>query len=1585
MGEGGGCFPAGVMVSTPTGKRAIETLKVGDEVLSYGYSGEIAVSEVQKVHRHPDEQVLRIGYWGGSLRVTANHWVLNQYNTFAHAGLMQDDDALVDGVGHLRPVTGMSIDGREDVFNLTVFPNHTFIADNIRVHNGGRGLTEPVVGAGGGGGKGGGGSRVAVEDPDSLLSHQYVKVIDLLSEGEIGGLVNGLHSVFINDTPIISPSGTTNFTGVEVDHRVGTNYQTPLPGFGDVESESSVSVEVKHDTPIVRSIAGEVDAARITLGFPMLTSQNKSTGDLHGTSVSVSIDINNAGGGYRPAPLRYVWSGVSGSGTQIDVANCNGIGITANMQCGISKVLVRKNVYGHIRTRYEDKMVPLSWKIEYKPPGGAWTLLKTETAAPGGTADGVVTYAFANANGLIKIGSGTQTTTVVPSWIMRSYESPQGSFGTWSIRVVLLSEGSVSSISGKYLTTVGDDIISGKTTSRYRRSYYIPLPAPGPWDIRVTRNTADSTDSAVRNETWWDSMTEVVESKLSYPNSAYVGLKIGAEQFSDIPTRGYEIYGIKCKVPSNYDPIAKTYSGTWNGTFKTAWTDNPAWVYYDLATVERYGLGRYIDASKIDKWALYEIAKYCDEDVPSGYGYLEPRFTCNAYIQTREDAYKLMSNLASVFRGMSYWTGQVVAIADMPSEPVAIFTNANVINGEFSYAGSSRNQRHTVALVTWNDPTDMYKQKVEYVEDFEGVAKYGINQTEVVAFACTSRGQARRMGKWILYTERLESEVVSWKTGLEGFSVYPGAIVKIADKLRSGDRIGGRILSATTASVTLDSSVKILPNLSYTLSVVAPDGGVVNRAVMNGVEETNTITVYPAFDVAPQDYSMWAIASENLNPQTMRIISVVESEKTQVEVSALQHDPNKFDMIEYDEDFEPLNTSSIKNDGPESPTNLVATDTLYLQGPGVVGTKCHVSWSGTSPRYEIKWKQFDNNFVTLTETTNSTDIMPVETGEIVVQVRSVDMLGRKSPISQLKYNVLGKSVPPAQPTGFSGYVTDAGIVLTWIANADLDLKEYEILVNGQSVQKTAALTWTYPLTPSGLTNFAIRAIDTTVNISTLATTSVTITAPVAPSVAYSFSAENVVLAITKPASQLSIDYYEIFYTNASAQLVSLGKTSATTFPVRGAWVGDRLFSVKAVDIGGNVSNPGSVSVTIIAPPKPELTAQVVDNNVLLFWTSATGSLPIDTFEARRGSTWETATVIGTKSGGFTTIFETAAGRFDYWVAAIDTAGNYSIAANRSVTVSQPPDYILKVSTDSIFAVNTPAGVTASTLTNGKIDVDGYPLLPINTTETFEQHFSSRSWATPQAQVSAGYPMFAQPGYLTGSYEEVIDLGTILAAMKITLNYSGVVVSGSPTITTTISTKRLIGDAWTDNVGVDQFYGSAFQYVKVKISVMGDDKTLYKLTGVNTKLDAKLKSDAGTVACVSTDTKGTVVNFNAPFVDVTSVTLSPSGTTATTAVYDYYDSDDDVTYAVSGNVATITHTAHPYVTGQAISFTTMTGGGVNGTYIVTGTTANTYTVAMTTANTSGAASIYPESMRVYLFNSTTGARVSGNVSWNLKGY
>ena len=1427
-------------------------------------------------------------------------------------------------------------------------------------------MTRYVMGEGGGGGKGGSGSsaRVAVEDPDSLQSHQYAKVIDLISEGEIGGLVDGLRSVYLNDTPIISADGTTNFTGVEVDYRNGTNTQSMLPGFSDVENETQVSVEVKHGAPIVRSITGDVDAARVTLGFPRLTKQDKKTGDLHGTSVDVSIEINNNGGGYKQAPLRYVWEAVSGVGAQIDVENAYGVGITTTL--GFAKKQVK---------RQNTKYLPMTWRVEYKAPGGNWTVLKTESATSQGQANGT-TYSA---------DSPTES-TVDPSKISRTYYSPTGACGTWSIRIVLMSEGSVVGISGEKLSLVGNDIISGKTTTRYRRSYYIPLPEPGPWDIRVTRNTSSEVDSSVANETWWDSLAEVVESRLSYPNSAVVGLKIDAEQFSDIPTRGYEIFGIKCRVPSNYDPIAKTYSGAWNGTFKTVWTDNPAWVYYDLATNERYGLGKYIDATKIDKWALYEIGKYCDEDVPSGYGYVEPRFTCNAYIQTREEAFKLMTNLASVFRGMAYWSvGQVSAVADMPREASALFTNANVIDGTFTYSGSSRSTRHTVALVSWNDPEDMYRQKVEYVEDEEGVRKYGVIQSEIVAFACTSRGQARRMGKWVLYTERLESEIVSWKTGLEGFGVFPGAIVKVADNLRSGDRVGGRILAATANTVTLDAPVTLSEWTTYTISLVGPSGVVSDRTVASVAGTYSELSFYPDLTEIPQDYSMWVLASANLNPQTMRVLSVTESETTNVEITALQHDPRKFDFIELDQELEPLSTSSIPNGAPAAPTNLTATDTLYLQGPGLVGTKCHVSWQGTAKRYEIKWKQFDGNFVTLTETTNSTDIMPVETGEIIIQVRAIDSLGRRSSLTQLKYSVLGKSVPPAQPLGFDATVTDAGIVLTWAANTELDMKEYEIFVNGQSKQKTAALTWTYPSTPSGTTVFAIKAIDTTGNASTAATKSVTITAPAAPSVSYSFSAENVVLAIAKPSSQLSIDYYEVFYTNDSAQLVSLGKTSATTFNVRGAWLGNRTFSVKATDIGGNTSEPGTVAVTIIAPPKPDLTAQVIDNNVLLFWTGTAGSLPIDTFEVRRGDTWATADLIGKKSGGFTTIFETAAGRFDYWVAAIDTAGNYSIAANRSVTVSQPPDYILKVSTDSIFSVNPPAGVTASTLTNGKIDVDGYPLLPINTEQTFSEHFTAKSWATPQAQVSAGYPMFAQPGYLTGSYEEVIDLGTILAAMKITLTYSGVVVSGSPTITTTISTKRLIGDAWTDDVGVDQFYGSAFQFVKVKIEVTGDDKALYKLTGVNTKLDAKLKSDAGMVSCLSSDTKGTVVNFNTPFIDVTSVTLSPSGTTATTAVYDYYDSDDDVTYTVSGNVATITHTAHPYVTGQVISFTSMTGGGITGSYVITVTDANHYTVAMTTANTSGTTSIYPQSMRVYLFNSTTGARVSGNVSWSIKGY
>ena len=345
-GSGGGCFPAGVMILTPDGETAIELLEIGDEVLSFDYEGNAAVSVVDKIHRHSEDTVSRLYYWGGSLRITDNHWVLNQYNAFALAGTMTEHDALIDSIGHLRPVIGIRPETLEPVFNLSVIPNHTFIADGIRVHNGGRGRRRPVVGGGGGDKGGGGSSRTAVEDPDSLQSHQYAKIIDLLSEGPIGGLVDGLKSVYLNDTPVQSKDGTTNFTGVTLDSRTGTNDQTAVAGFTDVENEISINVEVKHATPVVRTISGDIDAARVTVGIPCLTQQDITNGDLHGSSVQLSFELQNNGGGYEPLPTVINWVAETGSGLQFDT-NAQGVGMTLNITFPFTEYWVEDNYGGN--------------------------------------------------------------------------------------------------------------------------------------------------------------------------------------------------------------------------------------------------------------------------------------------------------------------------------------------------------------------------------------------------------------------------------------------------------------------------------------------------------------------------------------------------------------------------------------------------------------------------------------------------------------------------------------------------------------------------------------------------------------------------------------------------------------------------------------------------------------------------------------------------------------------------------------------------------------------------------------------------------------------------------------------------------------------------------------------------------------------------------------------------------------------------------------------------------------------------------------------------------------------------------------
>jgi predicted phage tail protein len=884
---------------------------------------------------------------------------------------------------------------------------------------------------GAGGGKSGGGSaRVAVEAPDSLQSVQYAKVLDLISEGEIGGLVNGLQSILIDSTPLMNENGQYNFSGVTVDYRLGTQGQNYIAGFPAIENEVPVGAEVKAALPITRTITNEnINAARLTLSVPSLTSQNTSNGDVSGTTVTFRVDYQNNGGGFIPVRVGVEGINLSVSGL---TASSGDVGIlSASIGINWTGLTSKTDGSGYwwsgdTYNAPAQLIQQASWIAQYRAlPSGTWTQFGS-----GSFSDTARTEVVWN-------GDSTTTNQIAPTGSASA--SVSLTEGPYEFRVIPSGDGSMglSYANGQYWTP--NIHISGKTTSRYQRSFRLELPSPGPWDIRVSRVTADSTSQALQNKTFWDSYTEVIDAKLCYPNSAVFGLEIDARQFTSIPSRAYDIRGIKVKVPTNYDPITRVYAGEWDGDFQIAWTDNPTWIFYDLVANTRYGLGEFIDADSIDKWGLYSIAQYCDEIVPTGSGGSEPRFTCNAFIQTRSEAYTLLTQMASVFRAMTFWSSeQITCVQDRPSDPVALFTSANVIDGVFNYSGSSVKARHTVALVTWNDPADRYRQKVEYVEDQDGIERYGVVQTEVNAFGCTSRGQAHRVGRWILYSERMETETITFKAGMDAALIYPGAVINTQDQFRSGERFGGRIMSATVSEVTIDAPITVEAGKTYELSVVLPDGSIETRAVTNLPGNHTVMALGAALTAAPQDFAMWVMSASDLVPEEWRVVSMSESEPGVIEISALASRQDKYAAIEQDLVLEPISTTSI-NGGADAVENLVIGESLYLVTSSIVGNAVTLSWTGNSPRYIVSYNADGVNPQPIDVAESSYTYKDILPGVYTFSVQAVNALGRRGVAAVRTKEIYGLSAPPVDVTGFSLAAIAGAAHIAFNPSPDLDV------------------------------------------------------------------------------------------------------------------------------------------------------------------------------------------------------------------------------------------------------------------------------------------------------------------------------------------------------------------------------------------------------------------------------------------------------------------------------------------------------------------------------------------------------------------
>lgn len=561
----------------------------------------------------------------------------------------------------------------------------------------------------------------------------------------------------------------------------------------------------------------------------------------------------------------------------------------------------------------------------------------------------------------------------------------------------------------------------GKTTQRYTRSHRIELPqgARQGWSIRVRRLTPNATSSTIADRTMVDAVTEIIDAKLRYPMSAVVGLKVDASQFQSVPTRAYDLKGRIIRVPVNYDPDTRSYTGVWDGTFKLAWTDNPAWVFFDLVSNDRYGLGERIPAGWLDKWGLYEIGRYCDELVDDGFGGKEPRFACNAYLQQAADAYRVVQDFASIFRGMAYWANSTVfAVADMPGDPVYTFTAANVIDGKFSYTGSALNTRYTSALVSWCDLSDLGRQKVEYVENREGMARYGINQIEVTAFGCTSRGQANRVGKWLLLTSQMETRGVTFTIGLDHCHIQPGSIIRIADPHLAGRRIGGRIREATASRIVVDAELGI--RSSDRLTVNLPSGKSETRVVSSSMGEPLTldsgvysydstrltadliglpgtamhIDVTRPFSEVPEAECVWTLESEALSAQTFRVLRIERKDGLLADISAIQHEPGKFNNVDFGTrlDRPPI---SVVPPGVQSPPTALKISSYYIVSQGVANHTAVFEWepAEAAVSYEVQWRRDNSDWINLPRTGYTrVEVSNIYAGGFTFRVRALNAI-----------------------------------------------------------------------------------------------------------------------------------------------------------------------------------------------------------------------------------------------------------------------------------------------------------------------------------------------------------------------------------------------------------------------------------------------------------------------------------------------------------------------------------------------------------------------------------------------------------------
>ncbi|EMD5194099.1 phage tail protein [Pseudomonas aeruginosa] len=671
---------------------------------------------------------------------------------------------------------------------------------------------------------------------DSLQSVATAKLLLAVGEGEFAETPTD-RDIYLDNTPLMDASGNVNFPNVKWEWRSGSVDQDYIPGIPSVENETTVNVELRSDTPWVRSVTNtQLSAVRLRFAWPALQKQ-ESSGDVNGYRIEYAVDVSTDGGAYQQVLL---------------------------------------------------------------------------------------------------------------------------------------------------------DAVDGKTTSRYERSQRIDLPAATTgWQVRVRRITPNQNSSLIADTMLIAGLTEVIDAKLRYPNTALLYIEFSAEQFSNIPAVTVECKARKVQVPTTYDPELRTYTGVWDGSFKSAWTNNPAWITYDISTNARFGLGKRIKPWMVDKWELYKIAQYCDQLVPDGKGGQEPRFLCDLNLQSRSQAWTLLRDIAAIYRGMSYWAqGQLVSQADMPrtADFDYVFTRANVIDGKMTYGAASARTRYSRALVSYDNPANNYDTDVTGYSDAPLLRRYGDNPVELSAIGCTRESEAQRRGKWAVLTS-VQDRTITFATGMEGRIPLPGYIIPVADSLLAGREIGGRISAVVGRVVTLDRVTQA--KAGDRLIINLPSGRAEGRTVqsVNG----KAVTVTAAYSEAPEPELCWALDADDLAVQLYRVMSTKRDDNGQWTINGLQYEPSKFDHIDTGARLEerPISVIPITTVAPPASVTLTSH---YQFDQGLAVSTMTIAWPAVegAVAYDVEWKKDSGNWIRLPRAgTTSVDVTGIYAGGYLARVRAV--------------------------------------------------------------------------------------------------------------------------------------------------------------------------------------------------------------------------------------------------------------------------------------------------------------------------------------------------------------------------------------------------------------------------------------------------------------------------------------------------------------------------------------------------------------------------------------------------------------------